>query len=330
MVVELVVGIPLALFALIGPWLVFRYKYNKGMFPSVRRAVILHTLVSIFFAFTVCVFAFMHRNWDWGTVIHTWGFVMAFIAPFAMAYLCKGTKRARTVTIVFAVILFISPISRPFIWWAHGAESNVAAWEYAIPVNVCTIATWLFLPALLLNNKTVMNFMITVVVFGGIINNIQVWYVGEFWYYYTWETYWVHAILITIPIFMILTNQVTPSYRHFLYNLFWLVPVFLLAGLLFNPLWGTNWHFTAPFNVTEMVLPTMSNPWIFFGNAVDPLHMAGVLLGAVGISSLIYLGMRTLYRRVRPQFTVQSDQIEHRPNNNTDLGDDKGQIGPEL
>ena len=295
------------------PIVIWYIRNKKGQFVHTgdrtlrfSREFLLHLLIAMFFAFTYLAFAYFHTPWTWFGFLHVYALIATFILPFALAYLCKGTRAAKTVAIVLSAILLLSPITRPLIFWSWGRGPAITAWEYAIPLNLCNISAIVFIIAILTNNPILKNYMIALGMFGGIINNVQIHntHVNHFWYYFNWESYIVHALIIIIPIFMLLTNQIKPNWKHAAYGFAILIPVYLLKGFLLNPLWGTNFHFTYPIAFTRDILPTMSNPWIIFNNPVDPLHMLGMFVLVTAASTLLFLFSTFLYKKVRPKFMV--------------------------
>ncbi|MCL2570285.1 MAG: YwaF family protein [Firmicutes bacterium] len=266
---------------------------------------LVHISIGLFFAVTYLAFRYFHTPWTFFGFLHAYGLIATFIMPFALAYLCKGTKQAKFVACVMAGVLLLSPLTRPIIMPQMGTRNTVASWEYGIPFNLCNISALLFLAAILVDNKMFKNFMITMGVFGGIINNTQIHNVNSanyFWFYHTWESYFVHALLIIIPLFMILTGQIKPCVKHALVNMIWLIPVYLLAGFVLNPLWGTNFHFTRPIAVVENIIPSMSSPWVIFDSYVDPLYMGGLFVLVIISCVILYLFSAALYKWVRPKF----------------------------
>jgi hypothetical protein len=283
---------------------IFEVKRRKKIITVSWQRLTLYVLIGLFFAFTYCAFRFFHTPWKAFGFLHAYGLFASFALPFVLAYLCKGTNSAKTVAIIMSVILFLSPITRPIFLPMSREMTSIASWDMAIPFNLCNISAIVFIIAVLTKNKTLLNYMITFGLFGGIINNIQAHntFAGTFWFYLTWESYFAHFLIISIPIFMLLTGQIKPSIKHSAVNCIWIFPFFLLCGFLINPLWRTNFHFTSPIAFTKAFLPTLENPLEIFGSAVDPLYM-GVLMIAVAAICVILYGISIfIYKYARPKF----------------------------
>lgn len=303
MLIVLDVLVVLLLMAAVG--VVFEIKRRKKLLGFHWLTISLYVGIGLLFASTYLMLRYMHSPWALFGPLHLWLLVVTFILPFAMAYMVKGTKKAKLVAVILSAVLLLSPLTRPIFLPMVREMNAIKDWDMAIPFNLCNISALVYLVAILLDNKTLKNYMITFGLFGGIINNIQVHntHINTFWYYLTWESYFVHILIITIPLFMILTGQIKPSVKHVLYNAIWVFAFFFLAGFLINPAWDTNFHFTRPIAFTEALIPTMENPLIIFGNPVDPLYMSifAILVGVACV--LVFLLNKFLYKRVRPKIT---------------------------
>ena len=311
-----VIDILAALILFSVPVLVFELKRRKAADKDNREnfkqylltnklSLLIHILIGVFFAYTYFPLRYLHSPWKMFGFLHTYLFIASLVLPFALAYLVKGTNKAKLLAIILSSILLLSPLTRPFLLPLVRDMTSIASWDMAIPFNLCNISALVYLLAILTNNKTLKNYMITFGLFGGLINNIQAHntFMGTFWYYLTAESYFVHVLIIGIPIFMLLTNQIKPSIKHSLYNAAWVFPFFFLAGFLINPAWKTNFHFTKPIPFTQAFIPTLKNPLIIFGEAVDPLYMAVFALLIAVACVLLYLLSILLYKYVRPKFT---------------------------
>ncbi|MDR0383988.1 MAG: YwaF family protein [Christensenellaceae bacterium] len=271
-------------------------------------------IIGVFFAFSFLAFALFHSPWKAFGFLHIYGLLMSLALPFAIAYLCsKDISLAKRIALILSIILALSPLTRPFFLpLVRENMSEIKSWDMAIPFNLCNISAILYLIAVLTDNQVIKNYMITFGLFGGLINNVQAHNTdrGTFWFYLTWESYFVHVLIIVIPIFMLLTNQIKPNIKKAMWNVTWILPFFLLAGFLINPAWKTNFHFTVPNSFTKAVIPTMTEPWIIFGQPVDPIFMIGVLIMTAIACTLLYILSWFIYKRCRPKFS----QIPSSPN----------------
>lgn len=278
------------------------------IFATDKKDILINSAIGCFFAFTYIAFRYYHTPWIFFGFLHIYGLIATFIMPFALAYIVKGTKQAKTVAIVLSGLLLLSPLTRPLILPSFGTRNTVADWAYAIPLNLCNISAILYLIAILTNSGILKNYMITFGFFGGLVNNIQIFntQVNYFWYYFTWESYFVHALLIIVPIFMLLTNQIKPDVKQaFLYNGIWVLALFFLAGFLLNPFWGTNYHFTKPMDALRF-LPSLKNPLIIFGAEVDPVYMLCFAVLILAACVLLYYLCLVIYKYIRPKINNNS------------------------
>lgn len=311
----IVIDILVALVLFLIPMIIFVIKNKSGDKQTImqkimqnKRVSLMHALIGVFFAFTYFPLRYMHAPWKMFSFLHAYLLLFSFILPFALAYLVKGTNSAKMLAIVLSAILLLSPLTRPFILPKVRTMTSIASWDMAIPFNLCNISALIYLLAILINNQTMKNYMITLGLFGGVINNVQAHntHAGTFWYYLTAESYFVHVLIIVIPVFMLLTNQIKPSYKHALYNAIWVFPFYFLAGFLINPAWKTNFHFTKPIAFTKGIIPTSSSPIMIFGEAVDPLYMTLMAVLVLVFGVLLFVLSNFLYKRVRPKFVDES------------------------
>ncbi|MDR3021719.1 MAG: hypothetical protein LBU60_03485 [Clostridiales bacterium] len=292
-----------------------------------KKTANLHIIIGVYFACVYLAFRYLGSNWYVGSPLHIIAFLSTLIMPFVLAYLCKGTKKvARTVAIVLSGILLLSPLSRPFIWWANGGGAglfwgehpltgvpqSVLTWEAAIPLNMSNLCALLFLVSICTKNKMLVGFMVCVGLTGGVINNVNVnnGHMKVFWYYLTWESYFVHALMIIIPIFVLLTNQVELKAKPTLKNYYWFIPWFLITGFLLNPLWGTNYNFTWYQKILQKILPYLNHPIGFLNGQFDPLYMSCVLVLLSAMFVLFYfvgIGMTKISKR----WYLKVDKNEH-------------------
>jgi len=314
-------AISLILFAL--PMFILKVKKQKQIGKcdnplndkkQLKINVMLHALIGIYFAGTYLAFRNWHTPWYLLSRLHIYGLIATLIMPFALAYLVKGTNKARLVAISLSVLLFVSPLTRPFILAGPlrhlGDEiyrTNFANFEYAIPLNICNISALVYIVALLLPKRSsvtgaIKNYMITLGFFGGIINNVQAHngHVDFFWYYFNWESYIVHALIMIIPMFMLLTDQLKISKKFQLYNLTWLTPAYLFFGLVLNPWLGVNFWFTAPIDFLSM-LP-QSHYFALFGGTVYPVYMMSIALIVLAACLILYGIFKYLEKKVTPLF----------------------------
>ncbi|MCL2228822.1 MAG: YwaF family protein [Firmicutes bacterium] len=255
------------------PFITYEVKSRKNQIVVNRKHIILHLLVGSFFAFTYMAFRHWHTPWRAGTFLHVYALLASFAMPLALAYLCRGTDTARTVAITMAMIILLSPLSRPISVPLLREIDSVADLEPALPLNLSNISAIIFIIGIIMNSGVIKNFMITFGLFGGIMNNAMTFYVtsntSTFWTYYIAESYFLHAFLIIIPLFMLLTGQITPRIKHVAINAAWVFVYFLFLGFLLNPLLGTNFLFTAP----VYGLPNLASPITIFGSGVYLLNM---------------------------------------------------------
>lgn len=287
----------------------FLEKYSKFKVHH-----LLHVLTGIYFACTYLAFRYWHTPWYLFSPLHAYALIASLIMPVALAYLTKGTNKAKHIALVMSVILFLSPLTRPFIlagpfrYLGDGAyRTSFVNFEYAIPLNICNISALLYLFALLLPKRHTVtgilkNYMITLGFFGGIINNVQSHngHVNFFWYYFNWESYLVHALIMIIPVFMLLTGQLNINKKHQLYNLIWLVPTYLFMGFVLNPWVGFNFWFTAPIDFLAM-LP-QAHYLTLFGGTVYPIYMTIVFLIVMFACTLLYSVFKYVEEKMTPFF----------------------------
>lgn len=309
----------ISLFLLVIPFFCF-YMQNKNIktenqtfwmfIKSNKVELSIDFLIGLFFAFTYIAFRYLHNSWGMFSFIHVYMLLLALILPFALAYLCKNSpKSAYIVAFVMAFILFLSPMTRPiFLPLGRNDMNTIADWDMAIPFNLCNISAFIYIIAIITKNKILLGYMISFGMAGGIINNIQAHNTFRgFWYYTTWESYFMHILIIVIPIFMLLTNQIKPNLKNAAINIAWIFPFFLLAGFVINPLWNTNFHFTRPNGFTEQFLPTMQSPWIIFDAYVDPFYMVIFMSLIFAVVALIYSYSLLMYKS-RVLFHFQPSQ----------------------
>jgi len=307
---------------LVIPMTLLEMKKKKGIIVAddTRVHFLGHILVGIYFALTFLAFTMWHTPWYWLSNLHLYGLLATFIMPFALAYLVKGTGKEKLVAIVMAVILFLSPFTRPFILagphsliYEYGRyRTTILDFEYAIPLNICNISAVIYLFALLLPTKgkisnIIKGYMLTIGFFGGIINNLQTHngHVDFFWYYFNWESYIVHALIMIIPIYMVLTNQIEVSKKDQVYNLMWLIPTYFIMGFLINPIIGFNFWFTRPIDFLSF-LP--QNFYLtLFGSHVYPIYMILQLLLVLTACLILYIGFDLLYKKMTPYFSSKEE-----------------------
>jgi len=310
---------------LVTPIILFKIKKKKGIMGAIHTRIHfwIHVLVGIYFAFTLFAFSQWHTPWYLFSHLHLYGLLATFILPFALAYLVKGTGKEKLVAIVMATLLFLSPLTRPFIlagplrvFQDTGVyRATMLDFEYAIPLNICNISAVIYLFALVLPAKGVIakiikNYMLTIGFFGGLVNNIKTHnaHVDFFWYYFNWESYIVHALIMVIPIYLVLTNQIEIQKKYQAYNLAWLFPTYLIMGFLINPLIGFNFWFTTPIDFLSF-LP--QNFYVtLFGSAVYPTYMMVQLLLVLASCVILYVGFDLLDKLVMPHFTIREGKIE--------------------
>jgi len=300
------------------PIIIFHFKYEK---TGTRFSFYAHTVIGVFFAFTYFAFVNWHTSWYLFSDLHVYGLIATLILPFALAYLVKGTGMEKNVAIVMALILFLSPITRPFLLVGPFSlmrngyyRTAIIHFEYAIPLNICNISAIIYLFALLLPAQgkvanVIKGYMITIGFFGGLVNNIQTHndHVDYFWYYFNWESYIVHALIMIIPIYMVLTKQIEVKFKDQLWNLAWLIPGFFFMGFVLNPWFGFNFWFTQPIEFMSF-LP--QNFYLtIFGSSVYPLYMVLLLLLVLIACTLLYFGFDWLSQKVMPYF-IETDEKE--------------------
>jgi len=311
------------------PIVIFDRKKKKGIIivDDINRHHKLHffghVLVGVYFSLTFLAFSEWHTPWYLFSNLHLYGLLATFILPFALAYLVKGTGKEKLVAIVMAVILFISPLTRPFILAGplrglreYGVyRTTILDFEYAIPLNLCNISAIVYLIALLLPakrtlSKIIRNYMLTIGFFGGLVNNIETHngHVNFFWYYFNWESYIVHALIMIIPMYMVLTNQIEIRKKYQVYNLVWLVPAYFIMGFLINPLIGFNYWFTTPVEILSF-LPQDFYLTLFGGN-VYPVYMMLQLMLVLAACAILYLGFELLDKKIKPYFTCEEEVTE--------------------
>jgi len=317
------------------PILIFDRKKKKGMIivDDINRHHKLHffghVLISVYFSLTFLAFAEWHTPWYLFSRLHLYGLLATFILPFALAYLVKGTGKEKLVAIVMAIILFISPLTRPFILAGplrglreYGVyRTTILDFGYAIPLNICNISAIIYLLALLLPAKKelsriIKGYMLTIGFFGGLVNNLKVHneHVDFFWYYFNWESYIVHALIMIIPMYMVLTNQIEIRKKYQVYNLVWLVPTYFIMGFLINPLTGFNYWFTTPVEILSF-LPQDSYLTLF-GSNVYPVYMMLQLTLAVAACAILYISFELLDKKIKPYFTCERSIVSLKSNKN--------------
>ena len=299
------------------PILIFNWKRKQEIIQSSKNSKLhffLHLLVGVFFGLTIFMFTTFDQGWGMFSLLHLYGFIATFILAVALAYLVKGTNKAKTVALIMCAIILISPIARPFIYlgpenyMGNGLyRTYIADFEYAFPFQLCNIAALIYVfallvPATTLFSKVVKNFMITIGFLGGIVNNIQAWYLelGGFWHFVIWETYILHVFIMVIPIFIVLTDQIEFDLKHVLYNMIWIAPLFILMGLVINPIMGLNYWFTAPFNVLYLIPHGIYFPWM--GTTIYPVYMLLLFLLISLACVLFHYGFKLLHKKITPYF----------------------------
>lgn len=272
--------------------------------------IMLHVLVGSYFVFTYLAFKYWHTPWYLFSYLHVYAMIATLIMPFALAYLVKGTNRAKQIAITMSAFLLLSPITRPFILYLDDGvyRTSLVDFEYAIPFNICNISALVYIIALLLPKHHVVanmlkNYMITLGFFGGIINNIQVHngHVDYFWYYFNWESYIAHALIMIIPMFILLTGQLNVSKRFQAYNLIWIVPTYLLMGFVLNPWVGFNYWFTTPIDVLSM-LPGQEQYLTLFWGTVYPIYMLILFLIVLLACAVLYGVFKYMEEKITPFF----------------------------
>lgn len=282
-----------------------------------------HALVGVYFSVTFLAFTQWHTPWYLFSDLHLYGLIATFILPFALAYLVKGTGKEKLVAIVMAVMLFLSPLTRPFILagplrslGGYGVyRTTVVDFEYGIPLNICNISAVIYLLGIVLptkgiSAKIIKGYMLTIGFFGGLVNNIKVHneHVDFFWYYFNWESYIVHALIMIIPIYMVLTDQIEIRKKDQVYNLMWLMPTYLIMGFLINPLIGFNYWFTTPMAFLWF-LP--QNVYLtLFGRSVYPTYMMSQMLLVMVACAILYVGFDLLHKKVTPYFIEREARVE--------------------
>ena len=280
-----------------------------------KEAFILHIFIGIYFAFTYFAFRYWQASWYFFSFLHGYGLMATLMMPFALAYLVKGTNKAKMIALFMASMLVLSPITRPFLLAGPFCDlgdgryrTTIMDFTYAIPLHICNISTLIYLVALLLPARhvatnTLKNYMITLGFLGGLINNIRVRScdVQYFWHYFHWENYIVHALIIILPIYMVLTGQIKVKKRYVLYNLTWLVPAYLILGFVINPWMGFNYWFTSPVKAMSM-LPGQTYSFTFFGSAVYPIYMLFILLLIAIACSLLFGLFQYMEKKFTPYF----------------------------
>jgi hypothetical protein len=248
---------------------------------SDKKTQVLNIAIGVYFAFVYLAFRYLGNVWYIGAPLYIIGLLSTIVMPFVLAYLCIGSKNgAKIVAIVLCCILLLSPITRPVVYlikyhpWS-GAPQTVKMWESAIPLNLSNLCALSFLICFCTKNKILIGFMVCAGIAGGLVNNVQAHntHMVTFWWYQTWESYFVHALMVIVPIFVLLTNQVQLRAKSALKNYYWFTPWFLITGFLLNPLWGTNYNFTYYQRVLEKVLPQISQPISFLNGHFDPIYM---------------------------------------------------------
>ena len=288
--------------------------YNSHTSPhKLKIHFTLHAFIGIYFAFTYFAFRTWHTPWYFFSFLHGYALVATLIMPFALAYLVKGTNKAKTVALVLSGVLLLSPITRPFILWGDEvSRTALVDFEYAIPFNICNISALVYILALLLPKQhiitnTLKNYMITLGFFGGLINNIQTHngHVNYFWYYFNWESYIVHALIMIIPMFMVLTGQIKVSKKYISYNLTWLIPTYLFLGFVLNPWIGFNYWFTSPIEFLS-ALPGQTYALTLFATSVYPIYMTVLFCIILLAFGLLYAMFKWMEQYLTPYFTAQS------------------------
>lgn len=300
-----VIDILVELILFLSPCVIFEIKRRKSneRLADKKLDLIFHILIGIFFAFTYIPYRYFYKPWRRFSFLHIYGLLSTLIMPFVLAYLCKGTNWAKGIAIALSLVIFISPITRPIFLPKVRKMTSIASWDMAIPFNVCNISALIYIFGVVTKSQVIKNYMITFGLFGGIINNVDAHntHIPTFWYYLTWESYFVHSIIIVIPIFMVLTGQIKPDIKKAYVNALWLLPFYIFAGFFLNPLWKTNFHFTKPSSVGEL-LPQMSHPLHIFGEPVDPLYMSTMIV-IIGLFTLmLYYLCEFLYKYLRPKY----------------------------
>jgi len=268
---------------------VFRTYFGGKVIDG--KALTINFLIGVFFAMVYMSFIYLADDWTMISPLHIIGLLATFVMPFALAYLCRNSPRgARALAIVLSSIILLSPVTRPIYFpLFKGNALTMKGMEMAVPLNLSNICALVFIVGIITRNKIITGFMISVGLAGGIINNVQVHnpQYSDFWHYLNWESYFVHALMIIIPIFAVLTGQIKLDKKVALKNFYWFVPWFYLSGLVLNPLWGTNYNFTAPIS-TLSFLPTFLEFSIFDSQAY-PIYMTCVLILLSIVCTICYL-----------------------------------------
>ncbi|MCL2177293.1 MAG: YwaF family protein [Firmicutes bacterium] len=279
-----------------------------------NKALAIDVGIGVFFALSYYILRFLHYDWGRFTFFHIWTLIMSFTLPFILAYFCKGesaersARVAKRVAIVMACILLLSPLTRPIL-----APLFTDSLELVLPLNVCPIASLLFLPAIVTGNKMLKNFMLSIALFGGIANNLQglVHTYGSFWQYLNAETYLMHSLLIIIPLFVLATNQVTLSAESTVKNLAWLYPIFIL-NIFLNPILDTNYFFTRPDKVVPEAVSSIAHQlpyFTLFGTQISYLYLFALAF-LVTVGSLLLFVLAELFVKHIPKRTFLSHYFE--------------------
>jgi uncharacterized membrane protein YwaF len=288
----------------------FYYLDFKRLFEKPLTGI-LHVLIAIFYVGVFLSFSLLGKEkWGLGTPLHIIGLISTLILPFTLAYLCKGGKYgAKVVTLVIAGLLILSPIVRPIVYALNGGRYAVTSWSQAIPFNLCNIVAFLLLPALLLRNKVLINGLLPLGIFGGLLNNVQAPNAGQvFWKFITWESYFIHALIVVLPIFLLITKTVELNWKKGLWNLAWFTPWFALISFVINPLWNENFNFTASGGATGFV---PNGPGLtIFGNEVYPLKIFIVYVAIVTAVTIFYLVAYALRRWASKPFVHKEIKAE--------------------
>ncbi|MDR2828441.1 MAG: YwaF family protein [Acholeplasmatales bacterium] len=229
--------IPVLLFSL--SILIYALRKNKT-----RKFLIIDILLGVYYALFYLAWRFLANNYHIGSLFHIFVFSFAFIFPFIVSYYVNKNKRvAYIVTLVLCTAVALLILSR-FITWP--IVLNKSLW-FALPLNICNIMGVLGIVSFLTKNKFLKNIFASIGLLGGAVTLMLAFNEGtnSILNYLSMDSYFLHFLLVAIPIYMIINNAVEFDYKMILKKAY-IFPIYYLFCYFFNHFLGTNFLYTVP------------------------------------------------------------------------------------
>jgi hypothetical protein len=217
-----------------------------------KKYLIIDILLGIFYATTYLMWRYLANNYHIGSPFHIFVLLSAFLLPFIIHYYtAKNEKLSHRVALILSIIVFALILSR-FITWPLVLGSSILA---ALPLNICNIMAVIGLISLLTNNKFLKNIFASIGLLGGAVSLLQAFNEGtnSILNYLSIDSYFLHLLLVTIPIYMILNNIVDFDVKIILKSIYFF-PIYYLFCYFFNHYFSTNFLYTLPANVDFLEL----------------------------------------------------------------------------